>query len=166
MQEEQRYCTECRAEIPRGTNSCPACGVFAGDMFDGRMPGRTRKPVSGTLLLILLIGIAGAAAAWYLMERDRRQKALPRLDTVPTRVVRQRPGGTRRATGAKVNEAEAIRALRSHFADAAQPMPGECLVVSSQGPAGSSYKLIAIDRCKGTRLGQYVVSGRGVVQKR
>jgi len=164
VNDEARYCTECRAELPRGASTCTACGVFAGDVFDGKMPRRERSRLPTFLLLLLILGVAGAAA-WFFYQKSQRS-AMPRLDSGPTAVVRQRPGGTRRATGAVVNEAEAIRALRRHLASAPEPVTIECLVVSSQGPSGSRYNLTAIDRCKGTRLGRWVVTGAGVVQKR
>ena len=162
--DDSRYCSECRAELARGADSCAVCGVYAGDVFDGRMPRRGPPRFRGALLLVLILGVAGAGG-WLFFQR-RQQSRAPRLDSAPTAVVRQRPGGTRRAAGAKINEAEAIRALRRHFATAAEPVTAECLVVSSQGPSGSQYDLTAIDRCKGTRLGRWVVNGDGVVQKR
>ena len=159
MDQETRYCENCRQPIARGSDQCAACGTYAGDVFDGRMPVR-RAPTSRGAWLTLLLLIAAAVAGWFYWNRPR---PMPPLSAVPAiDVVGQRPGGTRHAAGAKINEAEAIRALRVHLAS----IKPECLAISSQGPQGAVYRLTAVDSCNGTRLGRFVVDGTGKVSRR
>ena len=160
---EQRYCENCRELIGRGANACAACGTYAGDVFDGRMPVR-RAPSSVGPWLTLLLLIGAAAAVWFYWQQRRKPAAPPPpiAASSPIGVVRQRPGGTRQAEGAQINEAEAIRALRAHLSS----IKPECLAISSQGPEGSRYRLTALDSCDGTRLGRFVVDGRGIVSRR
>lgn len=149
----ERFCENCRAGLPKNATACPECGVFAGDVFDGRMP-KEKKVRDWTWLTVLLV-LGLAAAGWYFWQ-ERSKPAPPVLDTAPVRVVRQRPGG-------RVNEAEAIRALRRHLAPRVK---GECLAVTSQGSSGGAYQLTAFNHCDGTRLGRWVVSGDGAVRGR
>ncbi|HEY2324240.1 MAG TPA: zinc ribbon domain-containing protein, partial [Thermoanaerobaculia bacterium] len=58
---EGRYCSNCRAELPEGAAVCPACGVYAGDVFDGRLPRRKRS--YGTFIIVPLAIIAIFALA-------------------------------------------------------------------------------------------------------
>ena len=149
----ERLCTNCRADIPNGADVCPQCGVFAGDVFDGRRPKPPRKPIM--ILPLVLLVLAGAGGWWFYTQYQRRAQ-IPPMDAGSPGVVRQRPGGTRRAAGAKINEAEAIRILRRSLADR---VTAECLVVSSQGVDGGVYRLTALDRCQSTRLGRFTVDG-------
>lgn len=120
--------------------------------------------------LFVLIAAAVVATGWIYLQRGEQrrmpwQSDPPRADTGPIGVVRQRPGGARRAAGAKINEAEAIRALRQHLASQPNAIRSECLAVSSQGPEGGKYRLTAFDSCNGTRLGRFVVDGTGGVSR-
>ena len=157
---ETRYCENCRAALARGADQCAACGAYAGDVFDGRMPVR-RAPNSRGAWLTLLLLIAAAVAVWFYWNRTRSSPSSSSSVT-SIDVVRQRPGGTRQAAGAKINEAEAIRSLRAHLSS----IKPECLAISSQGPQGAVYRLTAVDSCNGTRLGRFVVDGRGQVSRR
>ncbi len=162
---EPRYCSNCRVELPEEATSCPACGVFAGDVFDGKLP--RKKPQNLFLLITLLVlAAAGAAASWiYLHRPDIVQRYDPDpppprpTDTAPVRVVQDRPGGARRAAGAKISEPEAIRALRRHLTNA-QGIAGQCIAVKSEGYRDGAYVLTAIDSCARTRLGRWRVDGR------
>ena len=151
---ETRYCSNCRAEIPAGEATCPQCGVFAGDMFDGRLPRKSRRGLWISVFLIILLATTGIG--WLILHRRAEPTAL--TEPQPIAVVSDRPGGSRRASGATINEAEAMRVLRRHFV--AKGIAAECVVISSQGPSGSAYRLTAIDRCAGTRLGRFSVDGR------
>ncbi|HVS31532.1 MAG TPA: hypothetical protein VMS98_08750 [Thermoanaerobaculia bacterium] len=150
----ERHCTNCRAELPRGADACPQCGVFAGDVFDGRRPKPPRKPIAALPLILLVL--AGAGGWWWYTQHQRRAQ-IPPMDSGSPGVVSQRPGGTRRATGAEINEAEAIRILRRSLSGR---VSAECLVVSSQGSEGGDYRLTAFDRCQNTRLGRFTVDGK------
>jgi hypothetical protein len=158
---ETRYCSNCRAELPPRATECPACGVFAGDVFDGRKPRPPRRP-SGLLFFLLVVVILGGAAWWFVQERQKQEAA--RLDTPPpplpsVRVVGDRPGGARRATGAAISEAEAIRVLRRHLV-ATLKISNDCLGVLSALPRDGAYILTAINGCDHTRLGRWRVDGR------
>lgn len=154
MVTEPRYCTNCRAELGHGVDTCGACGVFAGELFDGKAP---RKPRRGRWIIgFLLILVLTVAAGWLILQRraDPTELTAPQ----PVSVVSDRPGGSRRAAGATINEAEAIRILRRHLVQ--RGIANECIAISSQGPRQSSYDLTAVDRCAGTRLGRFVVDGK------
>src|SRR5215212_2009815 len=116
---DERFCTNCRAPLADATD-CPACGVYAGDLFDGKIAKQGPRRIWPYLLVLLLI--AGGAAAWIWFRTETPipyiRSAPVRLDTGPTRVVRDRPGGARKGAGAAINEAEAIRVLRRSLATA------------------------------------------------
>ena len=150
----ERYCASCRAVLPRGAPACPQCGVYAGDVFDGRKPKEKRRAPNWLPLLIVLAILA--AGGWYYWQR-RPRSGPESFDKGPASVVRQRPGGSRRAPGATINEAEAIRVLRRSLA---ARVSSDCLVVTSQGHSGAVYRLTALDRCAGTRLGRFGVDGK------
>ncbi|MGZ5493743.1 MAG: hypothetical protein ACXW3E_09835, partial [Thermoanaerobaculia bacterium] len=69
MKGEERYCASCRAELPHGAAWCEKCGADAGDVFDGRMPGRSAKPGARVWWPVVLLVIAIAAGAWYYREQ-------------------------------------------------------------------------------------------------
>jgi len=151
---EARYCSNCRAEIPAGEAACQQCGVFAGDVFDGRAPGKSRRGFWIAVFVSILL--ATVAIGWLILQRRAGPAAL--TEPQPVSVVSDRPGGSRRAPGATINEAEAIRVLRGHLV--ATGIAPDCVVISSQGPAGGRYRLTAINRCDETRLGRFVVDGK------
>jgi hypothetical protein len=151
---DTRFCTNCREEIPPRDETCPACGLFAGDVFDGRMP---RSPRRGRWVIgFVLFALVVAGLGWLILERRARPAEL--TEPAPIRVVSDRPGGTRRAAGAAINEAEAIRILRRHFVSTG--IASECIAMSSQGFRQGNYHLTAINRCEETRLGRWTVDGK------
>jgi hypothetical protein len=151
-----RYCSNCRTHIPRGTNTCPACGVYAGDVFDGKVPKQRRKSSSAWIVILFAIAAAAAAGYWYWLQRPR----LPRADTGPVRVVGDRPGGARRGSGAAINEPEAVMTLRHYFAAQEQPIKSECLAVISKGFRDGDYTFDAVNSCNRTRLGRWKVNAK------
>jgi hypothetical protein len=156
---EPRYCSNCRAELFADANTCAACGVFAGDVFDGRKPHKARKP-SGLLFGLLVIAILGGAGYWYFVNSDRAKTRADAEAPLPSaRVVKDRPGGSRRATGATINEAEAIRLLRRHLV-ATRNIRNECVAVLSRGPSRGDYTFSVADSCEGVRLGTWRVDGK------
>lgn len=157
----ERYCSNCRAELGPKDDACPACGVFAGDLFDERsLRPRTRW---GYVLAFLVV--AALAATWFLIPNRpdipwQREPAKPAKPAPPqTRVVKDRPGDARRAAGATVNEAEAIRLLRRHLASTTD-IANACLVVMSHGPSKGDYFFTAYNRCENTRIGRWRVDGK------
>ena len=157
---EERYCTNCRAVIPAGTDVCSACGVYAGDVFDGRPPNRQRVAGGGWRVgpVILLIAIAAAGAgAWWWWTRVGQ---FPKADTGPIRVVGDRPGGLRRPAGVGMSEPEAILTLRHFFAAQPDAIKSECLAVMSRGYSSGYYSFDTVDSCARTRLGRWRVNAK------
>lgn len=158
-----RYCSNCRAELPDKADSCLECGVYAGDLFDGKIK-REKKPVSAGLLALLFLAIVGAAYAVW-MNRFRAEPVAPKPEAPPVRVVKDRPGGATRGRNAKLTEAEAIRLLVAHLVET-RGVKKECVVVMSNGYRDDTYRLTAFNHCEQTRLGKWQVSGRtGKVQQ-
>lgn len=152
---ESRFCSNCRAELPAKADTCPACGVFAGELYDERMHRpKPRLALFGTLFVIALV--AGGAAVWW-----NAQRALPDRTSIPqetprTRVVGDRPGGASKARGAKVNQAEAVRLLRRHLVTT-RGVKNDCVIALSQGVSNGAYVFKASDHCTATRLGTWRV---------
>lgn len=166
---EERFCSNCRAPLAADATECAACGVFAGDLFDGRTPKKLRRRMWPWVPLVVFLLAAGAAAwIWFRTETPIPyvRSAPPRLDTGPTHVVRGRPGGDRRGHGAKITEAEAVRALRNMLIAQTPQLTSECLALLSHGYQDGGYVLSAFNRCDGTKLGKWRVDGRTGVAAR
>jgi len=128
---------------------CPACGVYAGDVFDGKMPKQTsggRRNGSWIYVIVLLIAAAAAGGWWWYT----RYGQFPTPDTGPIRVVGDRPGGN-------VGEAKALVTLRHHLAE---QIKAECLAVISRGYSNGYYSFDAVDSCKRTKLGRWRVEAK------
>jgi hypothetical protein len=156
--DDARYCANCRALIPPRADMCPACGTYAGDVFNGKMPKAGERRVTGggrwLVLLVLLVG-AGAAGWWYM-----NRPVLPLPDTGPIRVVGDRPGGARRPAGAAISEPEAILTLRHYFAAQEHPIKSKCIAVMSKGYGNGSYSFTVVDACKQAPLGRWRVEAK------
>ncbi len=168
MKASERYCSTCREPLPSGAAWCEKCGADAGDVFDGRMP---RKKSTWRGWLVALVVVAAAGVALFLYRQDvpipRFFRRAPKFDTGPVSVVRQRPGGVRRAPGAKLSEPEAIRALRRELAGRENAaVKSECLAVASRGFHGGAYQFDAVDSCHSTSLGRWQVDGTTGAVKR
>ena len=164
--EEARYCSNCRAELLPGVDSCPECGVYAGDLFDERsLRPRTRRGF--WVALVAVIALTAGMAAWLSKQEVlpampwQKKDAPPQVKRTPpkTRVVGDRPGSARRAAGAKINEAEAIRLVRRHLVSTTN-IANPCLVVMSNGPKAGDYFCTAFNRCDSTRMGKFRVDGK------
>jgi hypothetical protein len=154
-----RYCTNCRAVIPAANDVCPACGVYAGDVFDGRLPKASgeRRTARRLWLPVLVAIVAAGAGAWWWWTRVGQ---FPKADTGPIRVVGDRPGGVRRPAGAGMSEAEAILTLRHFFAARPDAIKSECLAVMSRGYSNDYYSFDTVDSCARTRLGRWRVNAK------
>lgn len=160
---ETRFCSNCRAELAPKDDACPACGVFAGDVFDER----SLRPRTRRAFLLVLIAVVALAAVWFFLPK-RPNLSWPERKTAPaakpapppeTRVVGDRPGGARRAAGATINEAEATRLLRRHLASTTT-MASSCLVIMSHGPSKGAYVFTAYNRCDNVRIGKWRVDAK------
>ena len=147
-----RYCTNCRAELPRGQSTCPACGTYAGDLYDERTAAKIARRLARAGAWLVLIAAIAYGATW-LWERQRL-RTIPVRDTSPVRVVAQRPGGAEVPPGATISQPEAVLLLRRHLSG---EIKAECLAMSSQGYREQAYWLTAVDSCKGIRMGQWRV---------
>jgi hypothetical protein len=155
---ERRYCSNCRTPLAPNATACAECGVFAGDVFDGRKP-KVKKPPSGILFFLLVLTILGAAGWWLLNERRKPAPAPPAPPLPSLRVVADRPGGSRRTPGAKVTEPEAVRILRRHLV-ATTGVKNECIAILGLNPRDGGYTFTVVDRCQGVRLGRWRVDGK------
>jgi hypothetical protein len=155
--DDDRFCTNCRAVIPPGEDVCPTCGVYAGDVFDGRLPRAGRRRMWPLVLVMLLV--LGAGAVWLFWP----QRQPVRFDTGPARVVRGVPGASQRPPGAKLNQAEATRTLRRFLASperGSAAVSSECLAVISRGYGHGVYAFSAVNRCDGASLGGWDVDAK------
>jgi hypothetical protein len=148
---EERYCTNCRAVLPAKADVCPACGVFAGDIFDGKMPKPKRSWESLiTLLLVILIG----AGAWWLFSTTNRKAAAP----VRHKVVAFVPHPPK-------SERDAMVAVRGYLTSAGNPT--ECYALLGKGIRDGAYIIAAVNRCERKAVWQFAVSMKsGAVTKR
>jgi len=153
-----RYCSNCRAELAPEDETCPECGVFTGDLYDERQHRpRTRWALYVTLLVIAVA--AAAAGIWWNAGGRLPQKSAPPLPEPGTHIVADRPGGAKRAPGAVVNEAEAIRLVRHHIV-MTRGIKKECVILLGKGFRDGAYRVTASDHCTNTRLGTFRVDGK------
>jgi hypothetical protein len=157
---DDRYCSNCREPLPADASSCPACGVYAGDLYDERVHrAKTRFVLFGVLLLLALA--AGGAAIWWSTRNALPPKpaTAATAEPPPVRVVGDRPGGARRRPGAKLNEAEAILMVRRHLV-VSTGVKSDCIALMGGSFRGGGYVVTAYDSCERTRLGKWRVDGK------
>lgn len=155
-EDDDRLCSNCRAELSRDASACPACGVFAGDVFDGRIRRKREPRKWGGIFGVLLLLLAAGGGWWWWKTTQEPAPVAPPAAEAPIRVVGDRPGGVRRAKGGKLNEAEAILTLRRKLA-AQHQLKNECVAILSHGSEGGAYVLSAVNSCGGTKLGRWRV---------
>ena len=136
---DERYCTECRAAIPEGESVCPACGVYAGDVFDGKLP---RKRRSWSWLWWVLVILIVAAVVLFWPRPARRQAHRP----------------IRRGPHVVKDQRDAMQTLRQFLTTSERDE--QCVALMSKGKSGSDYVIAAVDRCKHVQLGSFVVEGK------
>ena len=153
MPDEARFCSNCRAELSHDADACPECGVYAGDVFDGKLP---RKPsrLGVFLPLLILALIAAGAAIWINKARPDAPPPKPVVKKIAPKIVNGR-----------VNEAEAIRVLRRHLA-ATYGIPSNCVATISHGQQRGAFVIAAVNSCEHVRLGTWRVDAKnGAVAK-
>jgi len=156
-----RSCENCGARVPAGAASCPQCGVYAGDYVDGEVV-QPRKPRYRFWISTLVVVVILAALSFLLLRPDLLPVSIshkPKLvyrEPAPVRVVRDRPGGARRAKGALISEAEATMLLRRHFTN----IKSECVAILSDGYRDGGYMMNVVNACDHTRLGRWRVDGK------
>lgn len=159
---EDRYCSNCRAELPRRAAECPACGIYAGDVFDGVLPreraARRRRVI--VLAVVLLAVIAVVIAVRFIDFDSPPWRDANTVEAPSTRVVGDRPGVTRRAEGSTLTEAEAMRIVRRHLVAADGGPANDCIALMSNGYSDRAWVITAYNRCDNTRLGRWKVDGR------
>lgn len=92
--------------------------------------------------------------AWLTSRLRQREPAAP--PAAPVRVVKDRPGGARRAAGASISEPEAILLLRRSFTN----VKSDCLAILGHGYRDGAYEMTVMNSCDQTRLGRWRVGGR------
>jgi hypothetical protein len=130
-------------------------------MFDGRLPARARRQPVGKYFLTFMAVVIAACIIVFIFYGDISMipkgiwPRMQKMDTGPVRVVGDRPGGAKRATGATLSEPEATQALRRSFS-----VKGECLAVINKGYHDGAYLFDASNRCKHKHLGRWKVDGK------
>jgi len=142
---EERYCTECRAAIPEGESVCPACGVYAGDVFDGKLPRKRRA--WGWVGWIGVLVAVGIAALFFWPEPSQRTYTVKRI-----------------APHAIKDQRDAMRTLRQFLTTSERDE--KCVALISKGKSGADYVIAAVDRCKHAQLGTFVVEGKSGAVRR
>ncbi len=141
---EERFCSNCRAELPKGASVCPACGVFAGDAFDGRPP-REKRPY-GTYVIAIL----GVIAIFAVVALFVRWPEIPIFHSAPPRPHKTAPRAKKLP-----GEAGAMLAIRQRLVS--DQIPNECLVLMSKGLHDGVYVVRAVDGCRHKQLGDWKV---------
>ena len=149
---DERFCSNCRAALPPKVTECPACGVYAGDLYDERVHRpKTRVALFGVLLVIAVA--AGGAAIWWNARNALPERAKSVKDAPSTRVVKDRPGGVRKET-------EPMRLVRRHLV-VTTGVKSDCIaLMAMRGGAITAY-----DSCSATRLGKWRVGKSGEVTR-
>ncbi|HEV8435475.1 MAG TPA: hypothetical protein VGR95_18850 [Thermoanaerobaculia bacterium] len=142
---DERYCSNCREELPKGAVVCATCGVYAGDVFDGRHPRAKRSYgtfIIATLGVIAIFALASLFVHWpsYVASKP------PRSHTIAPRAKRL-PG-----------EAGAMLAMRQRLVS--EQIPNECLALMSKGVHEGVYVIRAVDRCRHQQLGDWKVDAK------
>lgn len=147
MPAEARFCSNCRAELPPKEEACPACGVFAGELYDERMHRPRTRFALFALLLLIAVAAAGAAIWW------KQGRAIP----LGKQTVVRPPAP--RARAPVRNEAEAIRLVRRHLIEVVG-IEHRCVVLLGRGLSKGAYTVRAQNHCTDTRLGNWRVDAR------
>lgn len=134
---EERFCSECRAAIPKGESVCPACGVFAGDVFDGRLP---RKRRAGWVWVAGVFVVAGLAGWMWLGYEPPKKTHLVYRVKLP------------------LSERDAMQTLRRFLTTSERDV--QCVALIGKGRSGDDYLISAVDRCKHAQLGQFAVDAK------
>ena len=144
---EERYCSNCRVELPKEAVVCPACGVYAGDVFDGRLPKPKRS--YGTYVIVIL----GVIAIFALATLFVRWPAMPIFSSAPPRIHKTAPRAKKLP-----GEAGAMLAIRQRLVS--DQTPNECLALMSKGLHDGAYVIHAVDRCRHQQLGDWKVDAQ------
>jgi predicted nucleic acid-binding Zn ribbon protein len=140
MPMDERYCTECRAAIPKGESVCPACGVYAGDVFDGKLPKQRRLRAWWWLALIVI----AAAGAWMFAPWPLETRPPRKLPIVRPHVIK--------------DQRDAMTTLR-HFLTTSERNE-RCVALIAKEHDGAKYVIAAVDSCKHLKLGTFAVDAK------
>ena len=134
----ERYCSNCRTELPAGAEACPQCGVYAGELFDERSLRKRRAPRAGFWIALLVLASASYAGWIYWRSRPAPVPAAPQA--------------------VERKESEVARVRRTIIE--ATGVKDECLAVIRV--RAGLYN--AVNSCDGTKLGKWKVRGGRVVR--
>ena len=149
---DERYCSNCRAELPKGAIVCPVCGVYAGDVFDGRLP-RKKRSMRWIPILFGVIGIVAVAAIVVQWPNVTKSRPVRMFFPVRARAPVHAPFAKNLP-----GEAGAMLALRQQLVS--DQIPNECLALMSKGLHDGAYAVRAVDRCKHRQLGDWKVDAK------
>lgn len=148
---EERYCSNCRGEIPKGAVVCPVCGVYAGDVFDGKKPKSARMVATWIAIPIV---IALVVAIWTLPKWWPR--ALTERQQIQARLLRNVRSEVRK-------EIDVTTLIRHRLV--ADGLPGSCIALVGKG-RHNSRKYLAIDICHDRPMGEWTADpATGVVTR-
>jgi len=148
---EERYCSNCRGEIPKGAVVCPVCGVYAGDVFDGKKSKSPRTYATWIAIAVVLVLIA-LIWTWPKWSPNRRS----------------RDAEVRRAVFRKLRkdidaQFEVTRLIRRRLV--ADGLPDSCVALVGKG-SHDARKYLAIDICHDRPMGEWTADlDTGVVTR-
>ncbi|HET7437365.1 MAG TPA: hypothetical protein VFN10_21850 [Thermoanaerobaculia bacterium] len=137
---DARFCSNCRAALTADATECPACGVYAGDLFDERSLRKRRAP-RPAFWMALLVLTSASYAGWIYWQQHQRSAA---AQAKPKAVERK-------------NETGEVPRVRRHVIESLG-VKDECLALIRVAP--QTYN--AANVCDGTKLGRWVIRGKNV----
>jgi Flp pilus assembly protein TadB len=114
--------------------------VYAGDVFNGKLPRRTKRSNRWLAILVALVVVVTLGIRFLRWPSMRRVAA--------------------RAVAAKKlpGEAGAMLVLRQHLVS--EQTLNECLALMSKGLHGGAYHVRAVDRCRHAQLGEWKIDAK------
>ena len=131
---EERYCSNCRAEIPKGAVVCPVCGVYAGDVFDGKKPKSPRSYATWIAIPVVLVLIA---LVWAWPRPNRKTESKQRMQALVKDLHHQM---------------DVTQAIRKRLV--ADGLPESCLALVGKGNR-DARRYLAIDICHDRPMGEW-----------
>lgn len=135
---DERYCSNCRGEIPEGAVVCPVCGVYAGDVFDGKKPKSSRMVATWVAIPIVLALVIGAwmMPKWWLRQSGRQE----------------RNAILRKLRAQVQNQIDVTSLIRKRLV--ADGLPDSCIALVGKGRP-DAHKYLAIDICHDRPMGEW-----------
>ncbi|HEX3107463.1 MAG TPA: hypothetical protein VHU41_00110 [Thermoanaerobaculia bacterium] len=146
---DERYCSNCREELPKGAVVCQVCGVYAGDVFNGKNP-KSPRAYASWIVIPLLVALVALIWAWY--------RTLPRTESA-----RRRAEILRSVKKDGQHQMDVTQLIRRRLV--ANGLPESCLALVGKG-SHESRKYLAIDICHDRPMGEWTADpDTGVVTR-